>query len=564
VPVKASAKIRTNAAEAIDLIATKLRGGYYTPQALATWMCGWGIRRSSDRVLEPSCGDGVFVEAALRRLSALGPLPSIRRVTAVEISSVEAKKARARIAEFGDTSSVICSDFFDWNRSRNSAGARFNCIVGNPPFIRYQNFPEPARSHAMEMMSAHGLRPNRLTNVWVPFVVGAMTRLEEGGRLAMVLPAELLQVTYAAQLRRFMADHFHRIHIFACNRLFFDAEQEIVVLFADGFTREIVQGNECLIELVEADSVDEILGVEPNHKPASEYSVVNHTTEKWLKYFLSPREIDFMRSLKDRREITSLKTHAEIDVGVVTGRNEFFVLDQDTVDAYGLDAHVSRLVGRSSHLRGSILKSQEWLAFARGSQRVFLLTLAGETKNALANGAKRYVRAGEKSGFHTGFKCSIRDPWWTVPSVWIPDSFFFRQIYDFPRVVINNAGATSTDTIHRMRCKSDATAVATNLYTHLSAASAEIEGRSYGGGVLELEPTEAECLLVPSKLQQGMPIEDIDILVRDGRLNDVLAENDQLILQAVGLTRGDCALLRGIWNKMRDRRVNRRKSKATL
>jgi adenine-specific DNA methylase len=564
VPVRTSAGGRINASAQEDSVATKLRGGYYTPQALADWMCAWAIRHATDRVLEPSSGDGVFVEAAIGTLAALGcpPSASIGRVTAIEIARSEAKKSRSRIARYGDPGgSVVCSDFFDWNRSQRNAGARFDCVVGNPPFIRYQNFPEPARSHAMSMMVDRGLRPNRLTNVWVPFVVGAMTRLLEGGRMAMVLPAELLQVTYAAQLRQFMADHFHRIHIFACNRLFFDAEQEVVVLLADGYSREAVPGNECLIELVEANSVDEILGAQPNHKAAGEYSIVNHTTEKWLKYFLSPKEIDFMRSLKGRPEITSLSAHAEIDVGVVTGRNEFFVLDQKTVEAYGLGADVSRLVGRSSHLRGSILHSQEWRAFARGRERVYLLTLAAETKNALANGAKRYVRIGEKSGFHTGFKCSIREPWWTVPSVWVPDSFFFRQIYDFPRVVINQAGATSTDTIHRMRCKGDAAAVAANLYTHLTAASAEIEGRSYGGGVLELEPTEAECLLVPAQLQSGLPIDEVDAFVRDGRLKDVLAENDRLILQSVGLTRGDCAMLRAIWQKMRDRRINRRKPK---
>ena len=52
-----------------------------------------------------------------------------------------------------------------------------------------------------------------------------------------------------------------------------------------------------------------------------------------------------------------------------------------------------------------------------------------------------------------------------------------------------------------MRCKGEnPRAVIANTYTYLTAASAEIEGRSHGGGVLELEPTEAERLLMPAKL----------------------------------------------------------------
>jgi adenine-specific DNA-methyltransferase len=171
-----------------------------------------------------------------------------------------------------------------------------------------------------------------------------------------------------------------------------------------------------------------------------------------------------------------------------------------------------------------------------------------------------YIRIGESEDFHKGFKCSIREPWYAVPSVWIPDGFMFRQIYDFPRVVLNTAEATSTDTIHRMSCEAKPQSVLANIYTHLTAASAEIEGRSYGGGVLELEPTEAGRLLVPSALGSALPLDECDRLVRDGRLNDVLLENDRLVLMdQMGLSRRDCKMLRDIWEKMRDRRLARRR-----
>ena len=43
--------------------ARKLRGGYYTPAPLAEYLCRWAVREPSDRVIEPSCGDGSFVLA---------------------------------------------------------------------------------------------------------------------------------------------------------------------------------------------------------------------------------------------------------------------------------------------------------------------------------------------------------------------------------------------------------------------------------------------------------------------------------------------------------------------
>ena len=50
----------------------KLRGGYYTPKTIAKYIAEWAVRSSTDTVLEPSCGDGCFLDVACARLSELG------------------------------------------------------------------------------------------------------------------------------------------------------------------------------------------------------------------------------------------------------------------------------------------------------------------------------------------------------------------------------------------------------------------------------------------------------------------------------------------------------------
>lgn len=544
--------------------ATKLRGGYYTPPSVAQWMTDWAIDKNVRTVLEPSCGDGVFVTAALkscRRFKARGRHHLC--VTGIELIPTEAQKATRSANQLAGHSSVtiVRSDFFAWLKEQQRG--QYDVVVGNPPFIRYQNFPEPARSAAMELMQSYGLSPNRLTNIWVPFVVGAMGSLRPGGRLAMVLPAELLQVTYAGQLRQFLADTFERLTIHTCNEMFFPkAEQEVVILLAEGRLADRTPSGRCDIELREADRVTSLLGTRASTKRhRSEHKYLEHNSEKWLKYFLSVREISLMRALREHEGITALSSHATVDVGVVTGKNDFFVISANEVSSHRLKNYIIPLVGRSAHLAGTILRRSEHTRLVNAGKRVFLLHINPSRARRLPSRLKQFIAAGEREGFHTGYKCSIRDPWYAVPAVWTPDCFFFRQIYDFPRVVLNKAGATSTDTIHRMRCKSTASNVAANLYTHLTAASAEIEGRSYGGGVLELEPTEAERLLVPAQLNGAMPLTEADRLVRQGKLQLVLEENDQVILkQSLGLSDSDCRDLRGIWMKMRDRRLGRRKT----
>ncbi len=545
----------------------KLRGGYYTPDHVAAWISAWAIRSSKDSVLEPSCGDGAFLEAVLNRLELIGDRPRnlVAQVVGIEISAEEASLSRARVNKLlGRRSSmarVLAQDFFSWWLSSNRTSS--DVVVGNPPFIRYQTFPEPSRERAMRVMRDLGLTPNRLTNIWVPFVVASVACLKPGGRLGMVVPAELLQVSYASQLRAFLTDRFERIDIVACNDLFFEnAEQEVVLLLAQGLIKSPSDKNLCRVAMAELSSAKELRATEPSKLLGkSQCKDIRHDSEKWLKYFLSSTEIGLMRRLREDPRVTELSSHGEVDVGVVTGKNEFFLLSHDQVKKLGAEKYVTPIVGRSAHIRGVRFTEKDWNALAEKGDRVYLLNIPAVNGHELPYGCLNYIREGELAGFQKGYKCSIRDPWYAVPSVWVPDGFIFRQIYDFPRAVLNRASATSTDTIHRLRCRAKPELVAKTLYTSLTAASAEIEGRSYGGGVLELEPTEAERLLMPARLNGGMPLDECDRLLRSDRLTDLIEENDKLVLRdGLGIDRNDCKMLNNIWTKMRDRRSSRRRS----
>jgi len=243
-------------------IQDKLRGGYYTSPTIAKCLCNWAIRSSGDNILEPSCGDGVFIMASLIRLLELGASKNniLKQLVGIEIMSSEADKSIEKINKIiGDNKNIIIhiGDFFSYVTF--NLNKQFDCVVGNPPFIRYQNFPEPSRAMAMSLLKKLGFRPNKLTNTWVPFVALSTICLAPGGRLAMVLPAELLQVSYASQLRSFLVDRFSRIDILTCNDLLFErAEQEIVLLLADGY-RDVIKPEKCRINLTEVPNIEELL-----------------------------------------------------------------------------------------------------------------------------------------------------------------------------------------------------------------------------------------------------------------------------------------------------------------
>jgi adenine-specific DNA methylase len=524
---------------------SKLRGGYYTPLPLADFLARWAIRQPTDRVLEPSAGDGAFAEAAMRHLNGTG------HVDAIELHDAEAQKLRARVP----LAEVHTGDVFTWyspNRDR-----AYDAAVGNPPFIRYQTFPEAQRAAGFALMHHEGLHPNRLTNAWVPFVVLATRALRVGGRLAMVLPAELLQVTYAAELREYLARSYRELTVITFRRLVFDGIQQETVLLL-GVRSD--SDHPATMSFVELHSADELT---PSTVDSAERVKVDldHAREKWTQYYLSARELGLIRDLERSDTLATLGELAEVDVGIVTGRNDFFILTPSEADTLGLREFCFPLVGRSAQIPGLILREEEWQSLAQADGKCLLLQLGRSERKELSRAALAYVEQGEALGYHTGYKCRIRLPaWWYVPSSSVPDAFLLRQIHDGPRIILNEARATCTDTIHRVRVKdgTDPGWLAAASMNSVTFAFSEIRGRSYGGGVLELEPNEADELPFP-KPRRSVPLADLDLWARRKEPEQILDEVDRVVLADCGLSRPELSLVRSIWRKLSARRMDRKR-----
>ncbi len=524
----------------------KLRGGYYTPSLISDVMAQWVTQDSPRNLLEPSAGDGAFIQSLIPLM-----IPSAR-LTAVELYHGDATIAKQR---GGDQTTVFCGDFFSWYEL-NTPDQYFDAVIGNPPFIRYQDFPDHHRTIAFELMREIGLNPNRLTNAWVPFVALGTRALRDGGLFAMVLPAELLQVSYAGQLRQFLAREFSVLSIVTFREIVFPGIQQevIIVLGVKGSSRN---SEVSLIEL----SDDSSFSLDRVRGESKCVNALRHDKEKWLQYYLSNSELGLVREIEESGIFRRLGEFADVDVGIVTGRNEFFVLTEDRVNQLSLEPWAIPMVGRSSQIPGLTICRAEWDQLAADGHKVFLLQLGDLRRDELPDAALQYVMWGEDRGFHSGYKCRIRMPtWWNVPSLWIPDAFMLRQIHRGPRIISNDSGAVCTDTIHRIRTKGwvSGKELASVSLNSVTSAFAEIMGRSYGGGVLELEPSEAEALPLPTPTPE-LDLDELDSLFRSGSGSAAIDLIDSVSVRSAGLSVADVEVLRGIWQKMSRRRISRKR-----
>ena len=65
----------------------KLRGGYYTPEPIARFICNWAIDINTKGILEPSCGDGIFLKEAAKKVIEINPNLSIEDTIVTQYGS---------------------------------------------------------------------------------------------------------------------------------------------------------------------------------------------------------------------------------------------------------------------------------------------------------------------------------------------------------------------------------------------------------------------------------------------------------------------------------------------
>ena len=533
-----------------DQTAQKLRGGYYTPLDLAAFISQWVSDLNPQRVLEPSCGDGAFLQA-MADVGGFGEAA----VVGFELDRAEARKAASRARELGLANvDVRAHDFLDWAiKNMEDGGERFDAVVGNPPFVRYQFLPPTFQTRAARIFDELGLKFTKHTNAWVPFILASLSLLRPGGRLAMVVPAEIIHVTHAQSLRSYLGKECRRLVIVDPEELWFDGTlQGAVILMAEkrngpwekaeGLGMVPVRGREFLRR-------------SPAELFAAPQSINGKTVAgKWTRALLDLETRQIVDELEEHPDVHRFDDIARVDVGIVTGANKFFLVSDETVETYGLSKYAHPMFGRSEHCPGVIYDERQHAANAqKGSPTNFLWFDDAPAK--MKSGPRLYIELGERESLHTRYKCRIRAPWFKVPSVYSTEVGMLKRSHDTPRLILNKVGAYTTDTAYRIRTSKVASERLVGCFLNpLTALSAELEGRHYGGGVLELIPSEIERLLIPLPATVGVDLSKLDASIRTRRTHETLELQGNAVLGALGISKAKQASALEGWRKLRDRR----------
>ena len=349
-----------------------------------------------------------------------------------------------------------------------------------PLDIRYHGFQGTVRASAAAAVAHHGIRLTDLTSSWAPFVVHATSFLKPNGRLAFVLPGELLYVDYAKAVRDFLSVAYKAVSIIAFDERVFPG------VLAD-----------TLLVLAEKQGPSEGLSVTSSSQP---FRPPHQGCDLWRE---RPHSLRYQRPQVVVPDSTPgcesglprppRSKRSPAPPCLLHGRYWRCVGEQRLLPANSNQLDRSRIppsevvpcLSSSRHLLGTRIGKEEFAEVRRAGQKAWLLNLAG--KSRLSEAAKGYLAKGTHNGAREGYKVHSRRKWYSVPSVYSPDAFMSYFISEAPRFTVNDVGATSTNTIHRMRRVAtngfDTEMLVLSCYSTVTGLSAEVEGRSYGGGV---------------------------------------------------------------------------------
>ena len=532
--------------------STKLRGGYYTDLDIAIFLTRWALQAQPKRLLEPSCGDGAFIEA-------VGQLnhSSLRDLAAFEIDRSEAAKASRRARKLHALRiNVLTKDFLEWGLSNPARLAQFDAVVGNPPFIRYQYLDDQCQLRMRKISERFELPFAGHTNAWVPFVLLSIACLKPGGRLAMVIPAEILHVLYAQPLRAFLSKNCSRILFIDTEDLWFSGTlQGVVLLMAEKGSPDQCQSARIAIAHV-ADRSFLKEDPEAQFEKAS-FTNMKDLKGKWTRLILTPGERTLLDGVARHPAVFQFQQIAHVDVGIVTGANKFFLVPDQTVSRFKLQPWAAPMFGRSQHARGVIYDTEAHDENRREGLATNFLWLKQTKISDFPETVRQYILMGEATGLHRRYKCRIRKPWYNVPSVSSAPVAMLKRSHLYPRLILNRMGALTTDTAYRIRpFRIDPAQLVCSFINSLTALTAELEGRHYGGGVLELVPSEIERVLVPVTRTPRQLLEQLDLAIRAKVAPEQLfPRQDLLLLRPLGLTGDERESLFLAWDRLRRRRL---------
>ena len=409
-----------------------------------------------------------------------------------------------------------------------------NCVVGNPPYIRQEKIEDKDFIRKTIFKDWGKLKISQQADIYVYFFIHGAKFLKESGRLGFVTSNSWLDVRYGADLQKFFLDNFKIIAIIESKveRSFAKADINTAITVVERCSNKKERENniakfvslkEKMDELIPKDSdelrfdacdklirkINRVKNLYEDKQirvyPKSQKELYQEGMEenvyvgsKWGGKYLRAPDIFFKILEKGSEKLTPLFRQGELEVGFVTGANEFFYLTHEQISAHKLKMdYFHKVIKSPREIKGIVVPDD--LKFK-------VLLIDKDKREIKDKNILKYIRFGEEKGYHLRPTCRARKNWYQLSQ--IPTPLLLPYIIgDRHYTFLNESLVYTNRECERFMplVKECTKVICAFLNSTIMALFREIYGRtSLGEGALKLEIVD----------QRKIPVLDCKILTK--------------------------------------------------
>ncbi|MBE2220203.1 MAG: SAM-dependent DNA methyltransferase [Anaerolineae bacterium] len=534
-------------------------GQFETPPDVADLLLGFCLRRPTDRLLDPSCGEGAFLLRAAQWLDWLtdgrGDIPA-EALWGIELDAETAVSAQQSLPQ----AHITNQNFF----ATNLDGERpFDAIIGNPPYTRAEwlgklhedageqlaLFAEaPVAELVTSTSSVTGSVTGSVTAVsetdeaqllmpaslWhslggrsglhAYFFLHGTEFLREGGRFGFVVPNAWLDVAYGERLKQYLLDHYKILAIIESDveRWFSDAKINTCLIILEkcsGPNRRaanlvrLVRLKRPLTALIpfpltsyqRQQAVERLVtrllpSVSRTNDEAAICVLAQHDLRPAAKWGLLLRAPAVVSQPHVQASLRPLKSWATVQRGFTTGANDFFYLDAKTIETWQIEPEFRRPLLKS-------LRGLTHLTLSAADCKHELLWIPPDAQ-LTGTAVSRYLTWGEQEGIHQHTTCAVRQPWYSLPPQPAARLILPKGIWRRHMAPLLAESLLVDQQLYQIQLPPDIQpeVAAALLNSAWFALQCELHGRiNFGAGVLWLAAYELGRILLPDPRALSAP-----------------------------------------------------------
>lgn len=468
-----------------------LLGQFSTPYPLAVEIMNYVKRLvgHDEKVafLEPACGTGVFYSAL---------------VATFEREQIETARGYEIDADYYSALNTIWeNEAFDIRHGdflQQSPESSFSLIVANPPYSRHHHLTSDRKASLKRLVyDRFGINISSLSGLYCYFLLLSTSWLKEGGISCWLIPSEFLDVNYGKAVKEFL---LKRVTLLSIHRFQPDDLQ---------FSDALVSSSVVLFR--NSPPQDHVISFSTGGSLASPQQLMtywHHELSSNLKWSSCFRQCEGVSVYTHESE--TLGDYFEVKRGLVTGNNDFFLVDRKTIELYELPGEcLTPMLPGPRYLAEDVVELSTLAVHEPGIQ-LFSCTWPESRIRMEYPRMWEYIQKGYNQHVHEGYICSRRTPWYSCehrsPAPFlVPYMSRHSQRGKLFRFILNRSNALATNVYLLLYPRENIVdkiqdfGKLESVWKFLNNISDDIIarcGRVYGGGLHKLEPRELSAMPV--------------------------------------------------------------------